>query len=193
MIKYFCRFCLKIWGFTIVGDPSIAINKKMYAVYPHTSNWDFVLGILIKGAIPLDVNYVGKDSLFRFPYGWIFRWMGGIPVKRDKSTNFVDMMAEQYKKYDRLSFGMSPEGTRKKTTKFRSGFYHIAHQAGIPIILVSFDFGHKKVRFSPPFYPTGTYKNDIKIIIDHFKDVKGYHPEQACAWEDEEVGIAGLN
>ncbi|MBK8348603.1 MAG: 1-acyl-sn-glycerol-3-phosphate acyltransferase [Saprospiraceae bacterium] len=80
---------------------------------PHTSNWDFPLGILMKFAMPIDVNYVGKTSLFKWPYGWLFRWLGGIPVDRKKNTNFVDSMVALYNKYDRLAFAIAPEGTRK--------------------------------------------------------------------------------
>lgn len=186
MIKYFCRFWLWVWGFKITGDVGHDIHKKLYVVYPHTSNWDFVLGILIKGAIPLDVNYIGKDSLFKFPFGWLFRWLGGIPVQRSKSTNFVDMMVGLYKTYDRLSFGMAPEGTRKKVGKFRSGFYYIALNAGIPIIFVTFDFGKKDIHFSDTFLPTGDYRQDMKYIIKYFKGVRGLNENQACDWTEEE-------
>ena len=95
MLKFICRLILKIWGFKVTGPNPELVPKKVYAVYPHTSNWDFPLGILMKFAMPIDVNYVAKDSLFKWPYGFIFRWLGGIPVDRSKSTNFVDMMVDQ--------------------------------------------------------------------------------------------------
>ena len=187
MIKWICRLILKIWGMKVTGKYPAEIPKKLYVVYPHTSNWDFPLGILLKGAIPMDVNYVGKDSLFRWPYGWLFRWLGGIPVDRSKRTNFVDSMVELYNKYDRLSFAIAPEGTRKRVRKFKSGFYYIALKAGIPLILVKFDFGNKEVHFSEPFYPSGDYSADLKLIIEHFRGTKGIHPELACQWEDENI------
>ncbi|MBC7885887.1 MAG: 1-acyl-sn-glycerol-3-phosphate acyltransferase [Saprospiraceae bacterium] len=187
MIKMICRLILKIWGFRITGpDPEI-IPKKVYAVYPHTSNWDFPLGILLKGGMPVKVNYIAKDSLFRFPYGWLFRWMGGIPVDRKKSTNFVDSMVEQFHKYDTLAFALAPEGTIKRVQKFKSCFYYIALKAGIPIILVKFDYEHKVVDFSEPFYPSGVYKDDLKLIIRHFKGTKGRNESLACQWENEDL------
>ncbi|MFZ1750683.1 MAG: 1-acyl-sn-glycerol-3-phosphate acyltransferase [Saprospiraceae bacterium] len=185
MLKLLCRAILKLWGFKVTGPNPELIDKKVYAVYPHTSNWDFPLGIILKFAMPIDVNYVGKDSLFKWPYGWIFRMWGGIPVDRSKSTNFVDTMVDQYSKYDKLAFAMAPEGTRKRVRKFRTGFYYIAHKAKVPIIFVKFDFGNKDVNFSEPFYTTGVYKDDLKLIIKHFEGTKGYNPALACQWEDE--------
>lgn len=187
MIKYISRLILKIWGFKVTGSDPEKIAKKVYAVYPHTSNWDFPLGILMKFAMPIDVHYIAKDSLFKWPYGFIFRWLGGIPVDRKKSTNFVDTMVDLYSKYDRLAFAIAPEGTRKRVQKFKSGFYYIAHNAKIPIILVKFDFGNKVVDYSEPFYTTGVYADDMRVIIDHFKGVQGRNPDLACQWEDEVI------
>ena len=144
---------------------------------------------MLKFAITIAVNYVGKDSLFKWPYGWFFKWLGGIPVDRKKSTNFVDNMVRLYGQYDKLAFALAPEGTRKRVQKFKSGFYYIAHKAQVPIILVKFDFEHKIVDFSEPFYTTGVYADDMKFIINHFKGVKGVNPELACQWEDESVDL----
>ena len=187
MLKVICRLILKIWGFRVTGPDPELIPKKVYAVYPHTSNWDFPLGILIKFAVPIDVNYVGKDSLFKWPYAWFFKWLGGIPVDRKKSTNFVDNMVRLYGQYDKLAFALAPEGTRKRVQKFKSGFYYIAHKAQVPIILVKFDFRNKVVDFSEPFYTTGVYADDMKFIIGHFKGTEGVNPDLSCQWEDEVV------
>ena len=185
MVKMLCRFLLKLWGFKVTGPNPEVVPKKVYAVYPHTSNWDFLLGILLKFAMPIDVNYIAKDSLFRWPHGILFRKLGGIPVDRSKNNNFVDTMANLYNKYDKLAFAISPEGTRKSVSKFKSGFYYIAVKAKVPIILVKFDFGNKVVDYSEPFYPTGVYADDLPFIINLFKGTKGKNPELACQWEDE--------
>ena len=185
MVQILCQFLLKLWGFKVTGPNPEVVPKKVYAVYPHTSNWDFLLGILLKFAMPIDVNYIAKDSLFRWPYGIIFRKLGGIPVDRSKNNNFVDTMANLYNKYDKLAFAISPEGTRKSVSKFKSGFYYIAVKAKVPIILVKFDFGNKVVDYSEPFYPTGVYADDLPFIIKYFKGTKGKNPELACQWEDE--------
>ncbi len=187
MLKWLSRLLLKLWGFRWTGIDPETIPKKLYVVYPHTSNWDFPLGILIKFGMPINVNYIAKDSLFKWPYGILFRKLGGIPVDRKKSTNFVDTMVAMYAAHDRLAFAIAPEGTRKKVNKFKSGFYYIAHLSGIPIILVKFDHRKKIVDFSEPMMTTGDYKSDLKIIIEHFRGTIGYVPENACQWEDEEV------
>jgi 1-acyl-sn-glycerol-3-phosphate acyltransferase len=185
MLKLISKLLLKIWGFRITGPNPETIPKKVYVVYPHTSNWDFPLGILLKFGMPLKVNFVGKSSLFKWPYGGLFRWLGGIPVDRTKSTYFVDSMVNLYNSHDQLSFAISPEGTRKRVRKFKTGFYYIAYLAKVPIIFVKFDFGNKEVNFSQPFTPSGVYSEDLKIIINHFKGTKGYNPELGCQWEDE--------
>ena len=187
MLEFISSVILKLWGFRVTGPDPEVIPKKVYAVYPHTSNWDFLLGILIKFAIPINVNYVGKESLFKWPWAWLFRWLGGIPVDRKKSTNFVDGMVNLYKKYDRLAFAIAPEGTRKRVQKFKTGFYYIAHNANVPLIFVKFDFGNKLVAFSEPFYTTGVYADDIKLIINHLKGTIGENPELACQWEEEMI------
>ena len=187
MTKWLSRILLKVWGFKWTGFDPETIPKKVYAVYPHTSNWDFPLGILIKFAVPLNVNYVGKNSLFQWPYGFIFRKLGGIPVERSKRTNFVDMLVNLYREYDVISFAIAPEGTRKKVRKFKSGFYYIAHNANVPIIFVRFDFKNRIVDFSEPFTASGDYKKDMAHIIQYFRGTQGIHPELACQWEDEEV------
>ena len=179
MIRFLCRLILKIWGFKQTGTYPADIKKKLYIVYPHTSNWDFPLGILLKGAIPMDVNYVAKDSLFKWPYGWLFRALGGIPVDRKKRTNFVDNMVALYNKYDRLSFAIAPEGTRKKVDKWKTGFYYIALQAGIPLIFVKFDYKNKEAHFSLPFYPSGNYEEDMKVISRHFIGTIGKNQEMS--------------
>ena len=187
MLNYISRILLRIWGFRWSGPDPEMIPKKVYAVYPHTSNWDFLLGMLLKWGMPIKVNYVGKNALFRWPYGWLFRRLGGIPVDRSKSTNFVDNMAAQYGLYDELAFAIAPEGTRKRVRKFKSGFYYIALKAGVPIILVKFDFGTKTADFSEPFYPTGDYTADMHLIVKHFQGTVGKNPEQGCQWEDEVI------
>ena len=179
MIRIFCTLILKIWGFKQTGNYPRDIPKKLYIVYPHTSNWDFPLGILMKGAIPMDVQYVAKDSLFKWPYGWLFRALGGIPVDRKKRTNFVEMMVGLYQKYNKLSFAIAPEGTRKKVEKWKTGFYYISLQAKIPLILVKFDYKNKKVHFSNPFFPSGDFDADMNLIARHFVGTVGKNPEQA--------------
>ena len=149
----------------------------MFAVIPHTSNWDFPLGVLTRSALSLNLKWIGKDSLFKWPHGFIFRWLGGIPVDRSKNHNYVEAVVDTIKKYDDLSISIAPEGTRKKVEKLKSGFYWIAHKANVPLVFVKFDFGNKEVHFSEPFITTGDYEKDLEFIKNHFKGVKGKNPE----------------
>jgi 1-acyl-sn-glycerol-3-phosphate acyltransferase len=96
-------------------------------------------------------------------------------------------MIKVYKTYPKIAVAIAPEGTRKRVTKFKSGFYYIAHGAGVPLIMVKFDFGNKVVDYSAPFYTSGNYKGDLKLIIEHFKGTQGLNPENACQWENEDI------
>lgn len=176
-MRILSKLLLKLWGFTVVGDPGNHIPKKIFAVLSHTSNWDFPLGILLRSAEEIDVQWVGKSSLFKPPFGFIFRKLGGHPVDRTKRTNYVQSVVELYNSHDRLAIAVAPEGTRKKVDRLRTGFYHIARLAGIPIILTQFNFGEKKLVFSPPFYPTGDEERDFQEIYSFFRGVKGKNAE----------------
>ncbi len=176
MFRQISKWLLKIWGFKLTGKISSFPPKVMFAVIPHTSNWDFPLGVLTRSVLGLNLKFIGKDSLFKWPHGFLFRWLGGIPVDRSKNNNYVDAVVDTINKYQNLSIAIAPEGTRKKVDKLKSGFYWIAHKANIPLILVKFDFGNKEVNFSEPFYTSGDYEKDLLFFNNHFKGVKGKNP-----------------
>lgn len=183
MLRAFCRWLLKIWGFKITGNFPVKDKKKLYVVVPHTSNWDFPLGILMKYGYHMDVRYVAKHSLFIFPFGWFFRKTGGIPIDRNKSANYVDAIVEVFDRHDTISIAIAPEGTRKKVDRLKTGFYWIAKKAGIPLILVKFDWANKEVNYSEPFYPGEDFDEDMKSIINHFKNVVGKIPKYSFGYE----------
>lgn len=171
------RYILKLWGFKITGVDVHAYPKKIFAVAPHTSNWDFPLGILVRSAMNLKIRFLGKDSLFKPPYGWIFRALGGIPVVRTKATNFVEDTVNTLNKYNEISLALAPEGTRKRVEVFRTGFYWMAVKSEIPLFLVKFDWGNKIVDFSGPFPISGNIEVDLPKIEEHFRHVQGKIPE----------------
>lgn len=177
MFSAFCSFVLRLLGWKITGEYPRHIKKSIIVVIPHTSNWDFPLGLLVRGSLKEKITFFGKKSLFRFPFGGLFRWMGGIPVDRSKSTNFVDAVVKSYNDYDKLVTVISPEGTRGKVETLKSGFYYIAKGAKIPIILCKFDYGNREVHFAKPFYPTDDKEADFQFFKNHFIDVKGGNPE----------------
>lgn len=179
MFSALSALIMRLIGWKITGQYPRHLAKVVVAVAPHTSTWDFPLGVLTNSAGKLRANYVGKHTLFRPPFGFLFRWWGGIPVDRTKNHNFVSATVEAFRQNERLHLVMSPEGTRKKVDKFKTGFYHIARLAGVPICLCKFDFEHREVFFDPDlFYPSGNEERDLAYIWDYFKGVKGGNPEQ---------------
>lgn len=153
--------------------------KCIVVVVPHTSNWDFPLGVSVRTLINEEIVFIAKRSLFYWPYGFIFRWLGGMPVDRSKSNNFVQSVAEMYQKRDNFKTVISPEGTRTKVDKLKSGFYYIAKTAQIPIVLCAFDWENKEVRFDQPYYTTDDKEKDFEYIYDFFDGIKGFTPENS--------------
>ncbi len=173
MFAILARIIFKIIGWKITGNYDNTIDKKIIIVAPHTSNWDFPLGLLARAIIKDKIQFVGKSSLFKPLFGWFMRWMGGIPVDRSKSTNFVSSVAEEYKKRDKMTIVIAPEGTRRKVEKFKTGFYYIAKLAEVPIIMVKFDYKKKEINFADPFWPTENAETDLDFIQNYYKGVKG--------------------
>lgn len=142
-------------------------------VVPHTSWWDFLLGLLVREVWQEEINYIGKKSLFDSPFGWFFRWTGGAPIDRSKSNDTVTAIAKVFEEKDVFRLSLSPEGTRKKVTQWKTGFYFIAKAAKVPIVLVAFDYGNKKIKLSPPYEPTDNQEADFRTYEAFFKGVKG--------------------
>ena len=146
-MRWIAKFIyFKVLGWKLVGSFPSHLDKCVIIVVPHTSWVDFFLGLLIRRVWNEQINYVGKKSLFKAPYGWFFRWMGGAPVDRSKNSDTVSATAEVFKKRKKFRLTLAPEGTRKKVTKWKSGFYYIAKAAEVPILLIAFDFGKKQVK-----------------------------------------------
>ena len=165
----------KLLGWKTVGEfPKL--NKCVVAVAPHTSWLDFFLGLLIRRVINQDINFIGKKSLFNPPFGWYFRWMGGTPIDRSKSSDTVTAIANIFNKKKVFRLALSPEGTRKKVEKWKTGFYYIAKAANVPIVLVAFDYGNKQVLISEPQIPSENMNEDFKTYIAFFKDAIGENP-----------------
>ena len=177
MLSAIARWILKRLGFKIVGDYPHDIAKKIIVAAPHTSNWDFPIGILLRNAIKAEINFVGKKSLFIFPFGFILKAMGGVPVDRSKSTNFVESMVQLFDSREKFTLTIAPEGKRKKVDKLKTGFYYIAKDANVAIVLIKFDWGNKVLEWRQPFYPSGNIISDMELIDDFFRGVAGYNPE----------------
>jgi 1-acyl-sn-glycerol-3-phosphate acyltransferase len=156
-------------GWRIVGDiPDLP--KMVLIVAPHSSNWDFIVGIAAKLAMRLSVKYLGKDALFRFPLGIIMRRLGGIPVNRSTANDVVTSVVAQFARHDRMLLAIAPEGTRRPVERWRTGFYHIARGADVPILPVAFDWRSRTVRIGELFSPTGDPEADLPAIRARFQD-----------------------
>lgn len=169
----------RLMGWKIVGGIDKKIEKCIFIVIPHTSWVDFFIGLLSRGIIGVELNWLGKKELFGFLLGWYFRYMGGAPLDRKGGLNMVDSIAQVFETRKIFRLGLSPEGTRKKVTELKTGFYYIAEKANVPIIPVAFNFGKKEVNFGNPFTTTGDIDADLKILLLHFKGVVGKIPENS--------------
>ena len=171
------KFILRhIFGWSIEGDDLlsiISIKKSVIISAPHTHWLDFYLGILIRGALGFKSNYLAKKELFVFPYNIFLKWTGGIPVNRSSNNDLVKQIAEIFKKKKEFRISLAPEGTRKRVEKFKSGFYYIAKEAEVPVIMFTMDYSNKKTLISKPFYPTDNKKSDFEYIESYFDGVLG--------------------
>ena len=167
-----------ILGWQVTGFKDFnAVQKAVIIAAPHTSWHDFYIGVLLRAVIGIETNYVGKKALFKFPYGWFFRWLGGAPVERRRNENQVEAIARLFEEKDVFRMTMAPEGTRKKVDEWRTGFYYIAKAAEVPILMFTLDYRNKENRFSEPFYPTDDKEADFKFMRSYFDGVIGKVPE----------------
>jgi 1-acyl-sn-glycerol-3-phosphate acyltransferase len=177
VFKFVGHLILRLAGWRITGSiPDLP--QFVVIVAPHTSNWDFPVGLAAKWALGFRVKFLGKDTLFKPPLGWFMRAIGGIPVNRKTANALVDRSAQEFTKRSQLVLVLAPEGTRFKVDKWRSGFWHIARTADVPIVCAAIDWGTKQVRFGP----TLTVQKDAEPSVDiarikaHYDDTRGYHP-----------------
>ncbi|MBX9929246.1 MAG: lysophospholipid acyltransferase family protein [Gemmatimonadaceae bacterium] len=154
------------------------VKKFVLIVAPHTSNWDFPIGIMAMFALQVRGTFLGKDTLFKWPLGILMRWLGGAPVDRSHAHNVVDQTVQLFHDREGIVLALSPEGTRKRTEKWRTGFYWVARGAGVPIVPVAFDFPQKCIRIHPPEYPTGDAEADIIKLRAHFRSEMARYPAQ---------------
>jgi 1-acyl-sn-glycerol-3-phosphate acyltransferase len=178
------RLLLGLWGWRIEGEYPIAYPKNVVAVVPHTSWIDFPLGILVRSSRKMPTRFLAKKSLFRWPLGSLFRWFGGYPVDRSGRKNMTDTVVDIFNEHDRFDIAIAPEGTRKKVSQLRTGFYWIARKANAAIIMTRFDYEKKVVFFSAPFFPTEDAEADIRKIEKHFKGTVGKKREYSFGVEE---------
>ena len=153
-------------------------DKCVICVAPHTSNWDLFVGKLFWGAWGRDACFLMKKDWFFFPLGIVFRWMGGIPVDRSKKTSLTEQLAVLFNERKQLNLAVTPEGTRKRNPNWKKGFYYIALNAKVPIMLFGLDYSRKVIECTKTIIPSGDFDKDMVEIKQYFKDYKGKHPDQ---------------
>lgn len=168
---------LRAFGWRVVFPPPPP--KAVVVLYPHTSNWDFIIGILTRAAIDLPAHWGGKDTLFRGPLGPLFRALGGIPVNRRERTGFVTQMAAAFDTQDRFYLVLAPEGTRSLTPGWKSGFYRIALEAGVPLALAFIDYARREAGIAEYLTLSGDEAADMARIAASLQGRRGRRPELA--------------
>ncbi len=173
------------WKAVTEGPPP---PKCVIIAAPHTSNWDFVYYLGLTTELNLNAHFMGKKSLFRWPFGGFMRAMGGVPVDRSGSHDMVQQMVEQFARRDVFRLTIAPEGTRGNVRSWRTGFYHIALGAGVPLVIGMMDYAKKTGGLGPAFMPTGDYEKDMEAVMDFYRKTTPRHPERAM---DAIVAVPG--
>jgi 1-acyl-sn-glycerol-3-phosphate acyltransferase len=176
-MKKFFSFLFKSIGWKSVLNEAIP-SKCVFCVAPHTSNWDFILGIIFYKSIGGTIHFLIKNEWFFFPMNLIFKSLGGIPVNREKKSSVSDQMVTLFQSNENFRLAITPEGTRKKSAKWKTGFYYIALKADVPITLAYIDYSQKEIGVIKNFYPTGNEKQDIDEIKQYYSHIQAKHPKK---------------
>lgn len=178
-MKWLCQLYLKLIGWKIGSTLDPAIKKCVLVAAPHTSNYDYLISLATLYSGGIKVRFLAKDSLFKFPLGIIMRASGGIPVDRSKHTNMVEAMIHMFEQSEELILMIPAEGTRSFVKEWKSGFYHTAMGAKVPIAMGYLDYGKKVSGYGDLFYPTGDYKKDLTDIQNFYRQFTARHPEKS--------------
>ena len=181
LLYWLARFLFKVSGWRTEGKlPDI---PKYVIVATHTSNWDFFVGltgwsILSHGFSVTKLSWMGKEEVFRGPLGAFMRWIGGVPIERKSRNNAVEQAVQAFRSREKLVMARAPEGTRKKVTHWKTGFYYIAQGAQVPIVFAFFDYKRKAMGIGPAIMPSGDIQADMKVIRDFYSKVRARHPDK---------------
>lgn len=174
MFRPLARLLFKLTGWRVIDHRPADLGSCVYVVAPHTSNWDFVVGVCARSIARLGhARYLAKKQLFVWPIGWFFRITGGVPVDRSKHTNLTDQVVAYFRSIPGFCIGITPEGTRKQVAHWKTGFWRIAKGAGVPLVLTSFDYSRKEVTFREPFQVGDDMDKDIAWVVQYFSQFKG--------------------
>ena len=168
MMKGFWALCLKLAGWKTEITATLP-DKCVICVAPHTSTWDFILGLLSYYSIGRKANFLMKEAWFFFPLKYLFKAMGGIPVpERRTGASLTEAIVERFKTASYLNLAVTPEGTRSRTSRWKTGFLYIAHEANVPVLLGVIDYEHKTVRIADTFTTTGDVEADMAAVRKYY-------------------------
>lgn len=177
LFSWLCRGALRLAGWRVV-EPPMSVAKAVIMVYPHTSNWDFIIGILFRFASRLPIRWAAKDTLFAGRAGPFFRALGGVPVNRRERTGFVEQMVQAYANHERFYLAITPEGTRGTVNHLKSGFYRLALMADVPLALGCIDYARREVGIIGFHRPTGDEAADLAALEAAYAGRRGKFPAQ---------------
>jgi len=190
-MKALANLLLRVGGWRVEGEPPEA-RKYVLIAAPHTSNWDFIWVLAFGFHYGIKIRWVGKHTLFRWPYGWFMRMLGGVPVRRNRRQNFVKQMADALTAADSMCLVVPVEGTRRYVDHWKSGFYHIARIAGVPIVMSFLDYGRRVGGIGPTLQPTGDVRRDMDLLRTFYSDKVGKFPANTSAIRLAEEEIASI-
>jgi 1-acyl-sn-glycerol-3-phosphate acyltransferase len=177
MLRRFAQWLLRVGGWTPIV-PELDVPKAIFVAAPHTSNWDGFWALTYKVAFGIDVRFFAKHSLFWFPLGNLLRALGGINLDRERAGSAVDQAVSMFEEEGSFYFGLAPEGTRRRTDGWKSGFYRIAQGAGVPVYLGFLDFGQRRSGIGPRVDLTGDLEADLDKIRQFYEGVEGRWPDK---------------
>lgn len=180
IVRWLSFAYLTLAGWTVRGDWP-GVEKAVLVAAPHTSNWDGLNMLATAGFYRVKLAWMGKKSLTQGPFGWVLKAMGCVPIDRSQSNDVVAAMREQFAARARMILAIPPEGTRSLAREWKSGFYHIAHGAGVPLVISVLDYGKKRVSLAAVVTPSGDYDTDLALIRAHYANAKGKHAAQFSA------------
>ncbi len=184
MILFLFRILFRLYGFKIITPENLHLKKAVVVAAPHTSNWDGIIGFAYYDIVGIKIRFAIKDSYMKFPLSLIFKPMGGIAINRNpneiggEKKSMTQAMIDLFAENEELNLLVTPEGTRKQVTKWKTGFYYVALGAKVPIALGYMDFKKKEAGIGKVIYPSGDIHKDMREIMDFYRNIQGRHPER---------------
>ncbi len=177
-MRWLAAVILRLAGWRSVYVPPPG-PKSVLVVYPHTSNWDFPLGVLFSSKHRLDIKWAGKDSLFRWPLRRFFLWLGGVPINRRQASGMIGQLVDAFARNERFHICIAPEGTRAKTEYWKTGFYRLAQQVNVPLGLAFIDYANKRVGVDRWVTLSGNEDADLQMFREYYAEKTALYPEKA--------------